>query len=452
METDVLQQLSPSDFWEITDLDRYAASSTPRHNQWRVLFSSERLNLPVLRQAVYQVVQRHEMLRTLFVSKGGIASLAFTGPPTLVDFEFFRIDNCELRTAESMAHALIAPKLVRHFDLFSGPTACFTAIDLAGKATIVAFVTPSACADAFSISIFFKELEYFYREFEAGRPAQLLPPASQYRQWIGLTSGAALLEHTQQLEHWRAMVRHPGSSLEVSNEVPKPRSDPSMGAISTPILSTETLRELQDSLARQAVGFVPTIYTVCAAVIARWRFTTESCIWIGYGGRSSRRFSGAVGPFSFAFPIHSQFEANRSLTTEAASFSAKLKGSQEHFSFPSHAMFSLLPRDAAGNIVPSVMVVLMPDTAHLVESPSGLFTKTLLFPQKADLGSGCIWGLKLIFRLGADGLWLSTQHSLRMVSPDTALHIARSISATIQALAKSASVVFSHSALRVCSS
>jgi len=224
-------------------LDQLAPGSA-NYNIPTVLRLKGTLNIESLNQSLNTIIQRHEVLRTIFVEKSG-------NPIQVVqDFEAIELpvtdlSHLSLQNAEEQARKRVSEELSATFDLSSGPLFKGRLFKLAHDDYVVTFVMHHTITDGWSMGILVKELATIYPALISGEPHVLDDMTLQYadysvwqRNWL---QGDVL---QQQLDFWKELI---GENPEVL-ELPLDYSRPAMQTFSGKTLNMILPAELKEKL------------------------------------------------------------------------------------------------------------------------------------------------------------------------------------------------------------
>jgi hypothetical protein len=142
-----------------------------------------RLDLDALRQALFEVVRRHETLRTTFPARNGVpvqSIAAATEPPPLRVTDLRRLPA---PAREASLGEMTRQEVREAFDLAGGPVFRVSVYLLDAEEHLLLITMQHIVSDAWSAGILFGELALLYEAEVSGRPAE--PPALpwQYRDY-----------------------------------------------------------------------------------------------------------------------------------------------------------------------------------------------------------------------------------------------------------------------------
>ncbi|MEE8586119.1 MAG: non-ribosomal peptide synthase/polyketide synthase, partial [Acidobacteriota bacterium] len=180
-----------------------------------------RLDIPVLKASLDEVVRRHESLRTRFP--------AFQGKPRQLIGEEGRIDlpvvdlgRCLPPQQDREVQRLARLQARRPFDLGRGPLLEVQLIRLGDQEQALLATMHHIVSDGWSMGLLVSEMTSLYEAFSTGRGSPLPEPPLQYadfahwqRQWL---SGAVLEE---QLGYWKEVLADGPAALELPFDRPR---------------------------------------------------------------------------------------------------------------------------------------------------------------------------------------------------------------------------------------
>ena len=182
---------------------------SPAYNSPRVFRLHGPLNVGALEEALRQICQRHEILRTTFPSVAGQPrqEIARTARPRLPVVDLARFATSEDRR-DRAARRLIAREIARPFDLARGPLLRGLLVRLGAEHHLFLLNLHHIVTDGWSEEILYRELATFYAARLAGRPGSLPELEVQYADfavWQRAELNDDRLE--EQLSYWRRQLR-----------------------------------------------------------------------------------------------------------------------------------------------------------------------------------------------------------------------------------------------------
>jgi len=240
---------------------------------------SSAIDFNALQESVKEIVRRHEVFRTTFITVDGRPALLLSSD---AEAKLHIVDLTSLSAAEREAesHRLTNDEALRPFDLARGPLIRTTLLKLSEQDSIFLLTTHHIVSDGWSIVLFFKELSALYQTFLNGKASSLGELRVQYtdyavwqREWLC----GDLLE--QQLSYWRNQL---GGELPVL-ELPADRQRPAVqtypGGRVTLTLPTELTQAVSSLSQRENATLFMTL--LAAFKVLLHRYTGQQDIIVG---------------------------------------------------------------------------------------------------------------------------------------------------------------------------
>jgi amino acid adenylation domain-containing protein len=237
------------------------------------------LNVEVLRQALGDIISRHEVLRTEIVGVEGIAHLRLAKDIKL-QLPVVDLMGCVQVEREAQARRLATNEARRPFDLSTAPLlrALLLRIDLDEHWFVLCL--HHVVNDDWSFDVLWQEFEACYQAGLQGHRANLPGLCIQYADFAGwqheqLSKGRL----DSQLEYWRRQLAGPRAVL----ELPLDRVRPTEKGYNGDVRTFEISGRVADALRRVAQGSHATLYMVLAAALTTLlhRYTGQDEIVIG---------------------------------------------------------------------------------------------------------------------------------------------------------------------------
>jgi amino acid adenylation domain-containing protein/non-ribosomal peptide synthase protein (TIGR01720 family) len=188
------------------------------------------LDLAALERSLAEVVRRHEVLRTAFPARDGIAvqEVSSSLRPDLAILDLGRLPPVR---REALALELARAQARLPFDLARGPLLRARLLRLERHDHVVLLILHHLVSDGWSTGVLIEELSALYTAFSAGRPSPLPELAVHYadfavwqREWL---TGQVLADH---LAYWRRRLAGAPPLLDLPTDRPRPRRRSGRGA------------------------------------------------------------------------------------------------------------------------------------------------------------------------------------------------------------------------------
>ena len=277
-------------------LDQWEPSS-PFYNSPSVLRLSGRLELKVLQRTLFEVVRRHEVLRTSFPSVDGQPRqrIVERWQPALPLIDLSKLDQV---TADEAVKWLAQHEALQPFNLATGPLLRATLLRLGAEEHVLLFTMHHIVSDGWSMGLLVREVAALYKAYQEGQESPLEELAVQYadyavwqREWLA----GEVLEG--QLDYWRRQLAGAPAVLELPTDRPRPRVQSYQGATSEFRLSSELTAGLKELSRRSGV----TLFMMLLAgfEVLLWRLSGQEDISVGtaIANRPRRETEGLIGFF-----------------------------------------------------------------------------------------------------------------------------------------------------------
>ncbi len=238
------------------------------------------VNVEALRGALDEIVRRHEILRTAFVTIDGIA----TQQPVPTARAPLRV----LDVTAELADEVIAAEVRKPFDLAKPPLARWLLLRHAHGENTLVHVEHHFVHDGWSLAALLAELSALYQARVTGRPSPLSELAIQYadyaiwqREWM---RGEVLRAH---VDHWTTLLAGAPDVLELPADRARPSVLSMRGAAPRIVVPAQLSRALRSFSRQHRVSLFSTMYAGFAALL--YRYTGQPDLLVGTGAANRTR-------------------------------------------------------------------------------------------------------------------------------------------------------------------
>ncbi len=253
------------------------------------------LRVAVFAAVLQEIVERHEIFRTIFPERAGRPLQVVQAAP---EIRLPQIDLSRLAPAQQArtVERLKRSEFSRPFDLRQIPLVRWRLVRLSADEHVLLQSEHHFVHDGWSLAMLLTEMQELYRAFSTGRPSPLPAPAIQFadyarwqREWM---QGAVLEQH---LQHWQQVLAGCRFACEIPTDRPRPRIHSFQGDMVRFHLAPELCAELRQTRQREKV----TLFTLMVGAFAAlfYRSSGESDVVLGTGAanRSLRQVEGLIG-------------------------------------------------------------------------------------------------------------------------------------------------------------
>ncbi|SNT65551.1 HxxPF-repeated domain-containing protein, partial [Asanoa hainanensis] len=252
------------------------------------------LDTKSLEAAVADVVERHEILRTVFREVGG-EPVPLVLPPGGQRLTTCEVDTPSVVDREQHALNIVTDHVRQPFDLAAGPLIRFVLIRLDAETHILAFVVHHICTDGWSMRFIVKDLADRYNAHLNGHKSQIEPPEVQFADfadWQREKRG----DNERDLEFWRDYLADL-QTLELTTDRRRPSAPTYRSSLISGSLSPELTAALHLLAERSGASMLMILTTAFAAVLARHTRQSEIVLGTAAAGRPGPEFMDVIGPF-----------------------------------------------------------------------------------------------------------------------------------------------------------
>ena len=255
------------------------------------------LDVEAFHRALNEIVRRHEVLRTTFaiVDERPVQVIA---PSLILPLPVIDLRHLPESEREPEARRLIAEEARHPFDLSTGPLLRALLLQLGEADNVVLLNMHHIVYDAWSISIFMREMTTFYQAFSARIQATLPELPIQYADfaiWQRERFQAAALESS--LLYWKRHLHGAPQSMDLSSDRPRPASQTLSGAHESfrlPDALTGSLRAL--SRQKSATLFM-TLLAAFQTLLSRYSGQEDLVVGTPISGRNRAELEPLIGFF-----------------------------------------------------------------------------------------------------------------------------------------------------------
>lgn len=393
--------------WVLHEMDRSDAA----YNIPAALILTGNLRLEALKQALDEIVGRHETLRTTFDVSEGVP-VQQIGTERALDLPLEDLSHLpEPKLDEARRRA--AREFDEPFDLRTGPVIRGRVLRLDPDRHVLLLTIHHIVADGWSMAIIVRELEELYRTLTSAAPLPLRERSLQYADyawWQRQTAEEGGLE--PELSYWVRQLRHAPAVLDLPADHHRPPVRSSRGATVPFEIGPALSAQLRD-LARMAEA---TRFMVLLAAFSAflYRISGQEDIVIGspVAGRTRRELEPLVGFFVNTLPLRCQLSGNPTFREFLARVKRTLADAYAHQHLPFEKLVEKLNPDRNPSHTPIFQVVFgyQEDPPAAIDLPGlhvtplemdGVTSKhdlTLLIENRSDTLSGLLEYSSDLFR------------------------------------------------------
>lgn len=202
-------------------IDQLAGRSTAYHMAVTLRLAGN-LDERALQEALDAIVQRHESLRTVFVSVDGDPK-QLINPECRFALRTVDLSDCAIAQRDAEMKLQMTDEANAPFDLSTGPLFRGRLLRLHATEHLLLLTMHHIISDGWSIEVLLNELAALYAAYHQGRDNPLVPLPIQYadyaqwqQQWVRREASA------KQMEYWRSCLEGAPPQIDLPTDRPQP--------------------------------------------------------------------------------------------------------------------------------------------------------------------------------------------------------------------------------------
>ncbi|MCT7950209.1 amino acid adenylation domain-containing protein [Ancylothrix sp. C2] len=268
------------------------------------------LNITALEYSINEIISRHEILRTTFVSLKGEAFQVISNDEKLA-LSVTKISGLSPSEKEKKCDKLRSQLVKQTFDLTKWPLMRANLFQFEENEFVLFLVLHHLITDGWSSDRFIREMAAIYEAYLADQPASLPELPIQYadfaswqKQWL---SGEVL---NRQISYWKKQLSGPLPVLELPIDYPRPAIQSFVGAKESLMLSKPVSDQINRFCQQQEVTLFMTL--LAGFQILLYRHTGQEDILIGspIAGRNRAEIENLIGFFINTLVFRNQLDEN----------------------------------------------------------------------------------------------------------------------------------------------
>lgn len=287
--------------WFIHQLDPLS----PAYNALSTLHLNEALNIVALEQALNEMVRRHEVLRTTFVTING-EPFQYISDEHQVNLQIVDLSELSPETRKVEARRLAHEEARQPFDLSRDPILRARLLRLGDREWVILFTVHHIACDGWSSKILVEELVKLYQAFASGQPSPLAELPIQYsdyalwqRDWL---TGA--ISETQ-LSYWKKQLDGI-EPLQMPTDRPRPATPGLRGGTQFLLLPKQLCDDLKELARKQKVSLFMVLLAAFKLLLHKYTSQTDISVGTPIAGRNRMEIEGLIGFFVNTLVLRTQ--------------------------------------------------------------------------------------------------------------------------------------------------
>lgn len=397
--------LAQQRFWFLNQLepDNTALNVAMR---WRV---TGPIGRDAIERALNALIERHEILRTRFVSVDGEPFQQIL-PSLTIKLPVIDLTRRPAQQARDEAEAIGANEARKPFDLEAVPLLRATLLRVAANDSILLITFHHLIVDGWSVGVLIHEFRAIMSALVTGQPADLPELELQYADyalWQNEYLESADLARARNF--WRTKLAGM-RRFELPTDKQRPANFTHEGAIRSLPLPRELAAALQAQAAKNGHTLFALFGAALATMLQRQTGSNDVVIGTQVAGRDSPEVQNLVGPLINTVVLRIDASGNPTFAELAARYQAVLAAALENARMPFEALVDMLklPRDLARTPVYAINFIMEPgqmNTGDVEELRDGA-TRIVSIPSHS---AGTLYDLNFFATDSAEGWSLSCE-------------------------------------------
>jgi len=252
------------------------------------------LNLAALQHALSTIVNRHEVLRTIFLEEDGEA---YQLVKEKSNWELPLTDGASYNSKQGGLQPLIQQLINLPFDLSKDNMLRANLVVLNDQENVLVVTLHHIASDGWSRSVLVKEVAELYSAFEENREPVLAALPVQYADFAiwqrNFLQGATL---DKKLDYWHKKL-HGVEPLQMPVDFPRPAIQTTRGGSKGFAFDKATSAALQQLSQQQGSTLFMTLQAALNVLLVRYSGQKDFCTGTGIAGRQQQEIEGLIGFF-----------------------------------------------------------------------------------------------------------------------------------------------------------
>lgn len=291
-------------------LDRLVPGSCA-YNIPIVLRTSTAPDRRALARALGRVVQRHEVLRTVFPAPDG-TPVQQVRPPFEPALE--EVDVATAADPAAAAEDRVKQWSAQPFDLATGPLLRAMTVRISADEHLIALCVHHIVCDGWSVGTLFRELDACYREFTEGTAASLPELPQQYIDYAIWQRGRLTGEREEELtSYWRERLSGAPGILQLPMDRARPTGHRVNGGNEEFEFPEDLARAVHAFALRERTTPFTVLLTCFSALMGRYSGQEDVLLGVPVAGQTHQELEGLIGFFVNTLVVRSDLTGEPTL-------------------------------------------------------------------------------------------------------------------------------------------
>ncbi|MBB5624254.1 hypothetical protein HDE69_005352, partial [Pedobacter cryoconitis] len=319
------------------------------------------LDYPALENSFNSLLERHEILRTVFKEEELTGLRQFIRPAENTGASIIFRDLRAMKDQQKMVAGLVQEEAGKPFHLASGPLIRAGLYQLETNKWVFTYTMHHIISDGWSMDILIRELLLLYNTYSKGIANQLTPLRIQYKDYAAwqqkLLKGSTYLDLR---DYWLKQFEGELPVLELAGDYVRPAVKTYNGGLICQMLDKDLTLKLGTLIQQQHATLFMGLLALVNTLLYRYTGQGDQIIGSPVAGREHVDLEDQIGFYVNTLALRSRFNGTDSFKAVLATVRKVTTEAYEHQAYPFDELIEVLhlQRDTSRSALFDVMVVL----------------------------------------------------------------------------------------------
>jgi non-ribosomal peptide synthetase component F/acyl carrier protein len=320
-----------------------------------VFVTAQAPDLAALRRAAATVIERHEVLRTVFTATDAVPLQQVREPFVP---EIWQRDLSASSAPRPDAERMLRDWANRPFDLETGPLIRVGVVKVADDQYLLGLAVHHIACDGWSVVTLLQELDSLYREYTGGEPAALAPLPAQYLDYAVWQRNRLSPDRLRDLvSYWRGRLDGAPGLLQLPMDHARPVHRQSRGGVQPVSFGEPVSRAIAEFAAESQTTPFTVLLACFAALMSRYSGQRDVVIGVPIAGQQRREFENLIGFFVNTLVLRLDLSGQPGLRAAVERAKETVVGAFAHQDLPFEQLVVELQPDRNPTVTPVFQVL-----------------------------------------------------------------------------------------------
>lgn len=252
--------------------------------------------IPLLKKAINAVIERHEILRTVFKSNQSGQIRQWIIPASEFSFEAEVVDYSQFPDAGSLAAKAIADDANKKFDLEKGPLLRASFFILSPSETLFYYNMHHIISDGWSVDVVGGDVMNHYEVLKNNSGTKIAPLTLQYKDYASWQQDLLRSEKGEESKaYWSGVLENPTAAFQLPVAAKRPVEKTFSGHKIKYYLQDKECKKIKDFSSQYAGSLFNSLLSIWNLVFFKFTGNNECIIGTPYAGRFHLDLENQIG-------------------------------------------------------------------------------------------------------------------------------------------------------------